>query len=129
MRFSLALAIVIVAASLSGFAQQKNELRVKPAPKDHTAKKSTVAPGGKSGVAGTSAASNLKNLQALEHQTAKTSASRSTVRKTPATAAVKPVKDKQAPPIKEGGVAKGTNLTRQNSNPYKGRLKQKYGRQ
>jgi hypothetical protein len=129
MRFSLAVVVVLVGISVSGLAQQK--IRVKRSPPDRTAKKMT-APMGKSAGVGTSSAANSKDLQALEHQTARSSVPRSTAKKTPGAAAVKPVqvKDKASPPINlgGGGGAKGSGLTRQNSNPYKGRLKQKYGR-
>ena len=80
--------------------------------------------------AGTASASNSKDLQAVERETAKTPASsRSAGKKTGA--ALKPVKDKPNPPINFGGNggAKGPGTVSQGSNPYKGRVKQKHSHQ
>lgn len=124
---SLALAVVIACISVSGMAQEKNAFRVKPSAPDKTARK-TAVPAGKSATVGTSAAANSKDLQTLEHQTARSSAPHAARTKMPKAAAVKPIKDKPTPPIKVGGANNGGTLNHQSSNPYRGRLKQKYGR-
>jgi len=127
MRFSLVVAVLLVGISATGVAQEK--FRVKHTPPDKTAKKTTV-PLGKSSV-GTSTGANSKDLQALEHQTAKSSMPRTAGKKPAGAAAIKPIKDKPNSPINlgSGGGASGGSLGRQSANPYKGRLKQKYGRQ
>lgn len=101
---------------------------MKHTPQEKT-KKSTV-PIGKSAGLGNSASANTKDLQALEHQTAKSSAPRAGGKKASG-ASIKPIKDKPNPPINlgSGGGASGGGLGHTGSNPYKGRLKQKYGRQ
>jgi hypothetical protein len=127
MRFSLAVAIVLAGISVSGLAQQT--FKVKRSAPEKAPRKS--APIGKTA---TPVASNgtSKELQTLERQTAKTSASsRSVGKKTPGTGSgLKPVKDKSNPPINFGGTGggKGGGTGNQGSNPYKGRLKQKHAR-
>lgn len=127
MRFSLAVAIVLAGISVSGLAQET--FKVKRSAPEKAPRKS--APIGKTA---TPVASNgtSKELQALERQTAKTSASsRSVGKKTPGTGSgLKPVKDKSNPPINFGGTGggKGGGTSNQGSNPYKGRLKQKHAR-
>ena len=127
MRFSLAVAIVLAAISVSGLAQET--FKVKRSAPEKAPRKS--APVGK---AASPVASNgtSKELQTLERQTAKTSApSRSLGKKTPGTGSgLKPVKDKSNPPINFGGTGggKGGGTSLQSSNPYKGRLKQKHAR-
>ena len=123
MRFSAAVAVIILVASLSGFAQQdKGTLRVKPSHKERSARK-TAVPSGKAN------SSTTKDLQALEHQTAKSSTPRSSTRKA-STGVYRPVQEKANAPINVGGGGKnGGGGSRQSGNPYKGRLKQKYGRQ
>jgi hypothetical protein len=117
MRFSLAVAVVLVGVSVGGWAQQNNNAyKVKtdrePAPK------STV-PVGKP-TSGVSA--NAKALQNTERQSTKIP--KSGGRKT--APALKPVKDKPNPSINFNGATGGKTAGRaQNSNPYKGRLKQK----
>lgn len=124
MRFSLAVAFALVGISVSGVAQQNNTFKVKPS---HTeqAPRSSV-PIGQTGAATTSASAN--NLKNLEHQTARSSASiRSASQRTPGRApALKPAKTKANPPINFGSGGKGVGTTSQSSNPYKGRLRQKY---
>jgi hypothetical protein len=127
MRFSLAVAIVLAGISVSGLAQET--FKVKRSAPEKAPRKSAPVGKGASPVAsnGTS-----KELQTLERQTAKTSApSRSLGKKTPGTGSgLKPVKDKSNPPINFGGTGggKGGGTSNQNSNPYKGRLKQKNAR-
>lgn len=126
MRFSLAIAVLLVGLSASGMAEQQ-KFKVKRTPPDKTKKATVPAP--RSGV-GSSGGANSKDLQALEHQTAKSSAPRTAGKKSAGAAAIKPIKDKPNPPINlgSGGGASGGGAAR-GGNPYKGRLKQKYGRQ
>jgi hypothetical protein len=133
MRFSLAVAVVLAGISVNGVAQQKNTFKVKPS---HAAAKPAriTAPIGKTaGSPATASAATSKDLQNLEHQTAKASGpSRSAGKRTPrAASAVKPVKDKPSPPINFGGKggSKSPGMTQQGSNPYKGRLRQKHAHQ
>lgn len=126
MRLSLVVAVLLVGLSASGMAQQQ-KFKVKRTPPDKT-KKSTV-PLPKSGT-GASGGANSKDLQALEHQTAKSSAPRATGKKSAGAASIKPVKDKPNPPINlGGGGGASAGGGGRGGNPYKGRLKQKYGRQ
>jgi len=122
MRFSLAVAVVLVGISVSGLAQQNNTFKVKPSAPEKAAKPIS-APIGKT------ANPASKDLQTLERQTAKASApSRSAGKRPSGTAhALKPVKDKPNTPINFGGTGGGKSAgsTKQGSNPYAGRLKQK----
>ncbi len=126
MRFSLAVAVVLAGISVSGLAQQT--FKVKRAP-EKAARKS--APVGKT-ASPVASNSTSKELQTLERQTAKTSASsRTTGKRTPGTGSgLKPVRDKSNPPINFGGsgVGKSAGTGGQSTNPYKGRLKQKHAR-
>jgi hypothetical protein len=124
MRLSLVVAVLLVGLSASGMAQQK--FKVKRTPPDKTKKSAVPSPKPVVGASG----ANSKDLQALEHQTAKSSAPRTAGKKTAGTAAIKPIKDKPNSPINlgGGGGASGGGGGR-GGNPYKGRLKQKYGRQ
>jgi hypothetical protein len=128
MRFSLAVAVVLVGISASGFAQQNNTYKVKRSAPPKAAKKS--APIGTTASPATAAGANSKELQTLERQSAKGSApSRSAKNRTPGTsAALKPIKDKPNPPINFAttGGGKNAGMTNQGANPYKGRLKQKH---
>jgi hypothetical protein len=126
MRFSLAVTIVLAGISVSGMAQET--FRVKRSAPEKAARKS--APVGKT-ASPVASSGTSKELQALERQTAKTSASsRSVGKKTPGTGSgLKPVRDKSNPPINFGGTGgKGGGTSIQGSNPYKGRLKQKHAR-
>jgi hypothetical protein len=131
MRFPLAVTVVVVGISVSGLAQQNGTLKVKRSAPEKTTKHS--APMGKTASAATSTSANARDLQTLEHQTAKTTAPpRAVGKKAPAKAsALKPVKDKPSPPINFGGTggAKGSRTTSQSPNPYKGRLRQKHTHQ
>ncbi len=134
MRFSLAVAVVMVGISLSGLAQQNGNgtFRVKPSPPEKKAKPITL-PTGKTAPAATSSTANAKDLQTIENQTKKTAGpSRAAGPKTPGkSAALKPVKDKPNPPINFSGTSgsKTPGTTNQASNPYKGRLRQKHTHQ
>jgi hypothetical protein len=126
MRFSLAVAVVLAGISVSGLAQQT--FKVKRSAPEKSARKS--APIGKT-ASPVASNSTSKELQTLERQTAKTSASsRSAGKRTPgAGSALKPVKEKSNPPINFGGTGgKSAGTTNQGTNPYKGRLKQKHAR-
>jgi cytoskeletal protein RodZ len=126
MRFSLAVAVVVAGISVSGLAQQT--FKVKRSAPEKAARKS--APVGKT-ASPVASNSSSKELQTLERQTAKTSASsRSTGKRTGTGSALKPVRDKSNPPINFGGSGggKGGGTSNQGSNPYKGRLKQKHAR-
>jgi hypothetical protein len=126
MRFSLAVAVVVAGISVSGLAQQS--FRVKRSAPEKAARKS--APVGKT-ASPVASNSSSKELQNLERQTAKTSASsRSAGKRTGTGSALKPVKNKSNPPINFGGAGGGKSggTGSQSSNPYKGRLKQKHAR-
>lgn len=131
MKLSLAVVVVVIGVCLSSMAQEKDAFRVKRTTPEKAAKR-TPMPVGKAATGGTSSAANAKDLQTLEHQTARSSAPHAAGTKMPKSAGVKPIKDKPNPPIKLGGGGGASNaggLNRQSSNPYKGRLKQKYGHQ
>lgn len=121
MRFSLAVAIVLVGMSLSGWAQQNNTFKVKNTP-TKTPKRASV---GKT-TTGPTSTSASKQLQSVERQSAKsatTARSAGTTRKGPA---LRSARSKPNPPINFGGTGGGQNAgTNRGSNPYKGRLKQK----
>src|SRR3984893_8630199 len=127
MRFSLAVAIVLAGISLSGLAQET--FKVKGSAPEKAPRKS--APVGKTA---SPVASNgtSKELQTLERQTVKTSASsRSVGKKTPGTGSgLKPVKDKSNPPINFGGTGggKGGGKRIHSWTPKKARVKQKNAR-
>jgi hypothetical protein len=124
MRFSLAVAVVLVGVSVSGLAQQNDTFKIKRSAPEKAPKKS--APIGTTASPATASGANSKQLQSLERQNARVSApSRSAKNGTPA--ALKPVKDKPNPPINFGGTGGGKNagMTNQGPNPYKGRLRQK----
>jgi len=135
MRFSLPVLVVLAGISVSGLAQQNNTFKVKhPAPEK--APKASV-PMGKTAGPATASAANAKNLQAIEHQTAKTTAtsgaagkpSGSAVKKT--APALKPVKEKPNPPINFSGTGggKSAGTASPGSNPRKGRVRQKHAHQ
>ena len=124
MRFSLAVTVVLVGISVSGLAQQDNTFKVKHSAPEKASKPS--APVGKT--AGTTAsAANAKNLQALEHQTARTTAPSAGKKTAPA---LKPVKDKPNPPINFGGTGggKSAGTTNPGSKSNRTRVRQKHTR-
>lgn len=131
MRFSLVVAVVLVGISVSGLAQQNNTLNKKAkhsapakAPKKSAPMVTTASPETASGA-------NAKQLQSLERQSVKGSASRSAQKRTPGTSAgFKPVKDRPNAPINFGqtGGGKNAGTLNQGANPYKARLKQKGSR-
>jgi hypothetical protein len=133
MRFSWAIAVVLVGISVSGWAQQNKAFKVKPSGTAKAPKSSVAVSRAKTAGPATGSAANSKDLQTLEHQTAKSSAPpRSAAKRTPGTgSALKPVKDRPNPPINFSGTGggKSAGTTSQGSNPYKGRLKQKHSHQ
>jgi hypothetical protein len=125
-KFSLAVAVAVVGLSLSGLAQQNGTFKVKKSPPE---KAPRSIPMGKTNGAASSSGSSSKDLQNLEHQTAKSSAPpRAAANKTSSASTIKPVKDKPNPPINFGetGGGKRVGMVNQGSNSYKGRLKQKH---
>jgi len=124
MRFSLAVAVVLVGISVSGLAQQNDTFKVKRSAPEKAPKKS--APIGTTASPAAAAGANSKQLESLERQSARGSApSRAAKKGSPS--ALKPVKDKPNPPINFGGAGGGKNagMANQGPNPYKGRLRQK----
>jgi hypothetical protein len=104
MRFSLAVAVVLAAISASGWAQQ-DQFKVKSS--TPVEKKAAPLPVGKTAGSGTADA-NAKNLQALEHETAKTYGRSGSVAKK-AAPPLKPLRSESNPPISfsSSGSAKG----------------------
>jgi hypothetical protein len=128
MRFSLAVAVVLVGISVSGLAQQNNTFKVKRSAPEKAPKKS--APMGTTASRATASGANAKELQSVERQSVKGSASRSAQERTGTSAGLKPIKDRPNPPINFGqtGGGKNAGTVNQGANPYKGRLRQKRSR-
>jgi hypothetical protein len=126
MRFTL-VAIVFLGLSVSALAQQTSSYKVKrSAPQQKAPKSSVTAPVGKSTGPGTATTSNARDLQMIEHQTAKTSGPAHPVKTKAPKAAIKPVQDKPNPPMNfKGTEGKSAGLNNGSANPYRGRLKQK----
>ena len=120
-------AIVFLGLSVSALAQQTSSYKVKrSAPQQKAPKSSVTAPVGKSTGPGTATTSNARDLQMIEHQTAKTSGPSHPVGAKAPKAAIKPVQDKPNPPMNfKGTGTKNVGLNNGSANPYKGRLKQK----
>jgi hypothetical protein len=123
-------AVLLLGISVSGLAQQDNTFKVKHYAPEKAPRTASV-PIGKTAVhTATASDANSKDLQALERQSAKASMlPRSAGKTTPGTAsALKPIKDPHNPPINfhgTGSSRKNAGTTKQDSNPYAGRLKQK----
>lgn len=116
--------MAVLTVGASAFAQQSGTYRVKPTPEDKPKKPASV---GKVGPGtSTASASNAKDLNALEHQTAKSAPAKSGSKKQ---TALKPVKDKPNPPINFNGGGGKSQQTHQVSDPSKGRLRQKHSHQ
>jgi hypothetical protein len=126
LKFSLAIAVVLLGLSVVGSAQQ-TDFRVKKQPPEKAPRK--VVPVGKTPGTATASGENAKDLQNLEHQTAHvTKPTGSATKRTGP--ALKPIKDKPNPPINFTGTnAKSPGMTTQSSNPYRGRLRQKHSHQ
>jgi len=124
----LAIGIVLAGLSVSGMAQQSNEFKVKHSSEDKQ-KKTAALPIPKTAGAGSASSSNSKELQALEHQSAKTGnashAGGNAGKKSGP--ALKPVKDKPNPPINfnSSGAPKGSGGANGHADPNKGRVRQK----
>jgi hypothetical protein len=116
----------VFAMSLGSSAQTTNNtFRVKRSVPEKVPKKTAPI----SSKSATPPAGASKDLQALEHQTAKTTTpSRSASKKAPGTSsALKPVRDKPNPAINFGGQGgKSVGMSNQGANPYRGRLRQKH---
>lgn len=124
MRFSLAVTVILVGISVSVLAQQSDTFKVKHSAPEKASKPS--APMGKTAGPTSASAANAKNLQALEHQTARTTAPSASAGKKTAPA-LKPVKDKPNPPINFGetGGGKSARMTNPGANSHKTRVRQK----
>jgi len=135
MRFSLAVVVVLAGIGVSGLAQQDSTFKVKHSAPEK-APKATV-PVGKTPGPATASAANARNLQAIEHETGKTTATSGTAGKPSGSAgkktvpALKPVTEKPNPPIDFSGTGgkKSAGTASPASNPLKGRLRQKDARQ
>jgi hypothetical protein len=130
MKSSFVAAIVLLGLCVGAFAQSGAYSNSSPYKVKRSTQKppksSVVVPVGKSAGTGSASSTNAKNLQGIEHQTAKTSAQRSGGKNASGSAAIKPVKEKPAPPINFNGTgAKSAGTTNRAANPYRGRLKQK----
>ena len=131
MKSSFVAAIVLLGLCVGAFAQSgaynnSSPYKVKRSTPQKAPKSSVVVPVGKSTGTGSASSTNAKDLQGIEHQTAKTSAQRSGGKKAPGSAAIKPLKEKPAPPINFNGTgAKSAGTTNRAANPYGGRLKRK----
>jgi hypothetical protein len=124
MRFVLAVAVTLVCMGMGAWAQQGSTFKVRSVPE----KEKKAAPIGKTPISATAANANARDLQNAERSSMRGSGIHSGNKKTGP--ALKPVKDKPNPPINFNGLSsggKGSGMTAQGSNPYKGRLKQKGG--
>jgi len=137
MRFSLAVAVMLAAASMSSLAQKNSTYQVKPS-NPQKVKQTGALPAGKMAGAGSASAANARDLQSAEHQpAAKPITSSQTASKSPSqpggkktTTALTPAKDRTTdknPPMNFGAASgtKKSGLTAQGPDPYKGRLRQK----
>jgi hypothetical protein len=137
MRLSLIWALLVAGLSYGALAQNNNnnEYRLSPDGQFHVKKLpsekahktvSTVPLAGSHN--GSASSANAKDLNTLEHQSAKGEGSHTASRKSGS--AFKPVKDKPNTPINFNGSggAKGPGMTNQGPNPYKGRLRQRHVR-
>jgi hypothetical protein len=128
MRYRFMLAAAIVGVGLSGAAQQPAKpLKVKPSSEFKVKDQSNEGKhaGSSAPVVRARGSASPRDLQGIERESAKGSASRSSKR-VPA-ALLKPEKDRPNPKIdfKGSSGVKNAGLTNKGSNPYKGRLKQK----
>ncbi len=124
-RFSWLVAALLMCINVSGWAQQNNTFKVKPSRPEKAPKSIPV---GKTAGSVTASTANAKNLQSVEHQNARMSASsRSAGKKAHA---LTPVKDKPNPPINFTGTGGGKSgrAHGQGADPYRGRLRQKGSR-
>jgi hypothetical protein len=123
MRVLAGAAVMLLGFSVSGVAQNysKGAGSSKSGMKEP---KSTAAMKG----SGANASSSEKNLQNIEHQQVKSAGKSDKTARAPKQVAMKPEKSPNNPPINFGGKSDNIGTTKQPSNPYKGRLKQKGGK-
>jgi hypothetical protein len=121
MRFRLAIAVVLAAMTVSGWAQQNNAFKVRVT---HEKPAKQSPPMTKKAAGNTASGGDAKALQNIERESVKGSAR--SANKKPAT--LKPVKDKPNPPMNFNGTGGAKSAGRGvQSSSYKGRLKQKGG--
>lgn len=135
-RFSLAVAVVLMAVGIAGVAQQNDTFAAKPS-NPQKVKPTRSSPAGKMPGVESASAANARDLQSVEHENPAKSigpsqqgsrTSRAGGKKT--TAGFAPAKDHASdknPPINfgAGGGTKKSGLISQGPDPYKGRLKEK----
>jgi hypothetical protein len=122
MRVLAAVTAVLLALSATGIAQ--NSSKGTNSSKSSTRAPKSTLPVKSGGAASTSG--NAKNLQNIEHETAKTAGKSEKAARAPKPVAMKPEKDRSTP-INFGGKSGDSIGTTKQGNPYKGRLKQKGG--
>ncbi|MGD0215552.1 MAG: hypothetical protein ABSB87_20210 [Terriglobales bacterium] len=121
MRFWVAVTAMLAAMSVSGWAQQNNQFKVRVT---HEKPAKQSPPMTKKAAGNTASGGDAKALQSIERESMKGSA-RSANKKAPA---LKPVKDKPNPPMNFNGTGGAKSAGRGvQSSSYKGRLKQKGG--
>jgi hypothetical protein len=139
MRFSLAVAAMLMAGSMSGLAQKNNSYQAKPSD-PLKVKQSAILPAGKKVGAGSASAANARDLQGVEQQSATPHGASQSAAKSSSQAAGKagekktkagltpakdPTTDKNPPMNFGAGGGKKPALSAQGPDPYKGRLRQK----
>jgi hypothetical protein len=126
MTFSRQVAIVVITLGVGCWAQQSDTFKVK---KSAPEKLPRSLPAGKTATGPTAASTNAKDLQKLEHQTAKASEPPQSSGTKTIASTVKLERDKPNPPINFAGTSgakpTGTGMINQGPNPFAGRLKQK----
>jgi hypothetical protein len=126
MKFSV-VAVILAGLSTGALAQSNTSstYKVKHSTAQKDPKSHVIVPPTKPANTGSTQVSSTKDLQTLEHQTAKASAPpRAGGKKAAGARPIKPVKDKSTPPINFGGTTKRTGNTGHAANPYS-RVKQK----
>jgi hypothetical protein len=124
MRLLAAVAVVLVGLSASGVAQTNSNSKGTNSSKSSTRPPKSTVPM-KAGNGGNTSG-NAKNLQSIEHETAKTAGKSEKSQRAPKPVALKPEKGSNSnAPINFGGKSGGGIGTTKTGNPYKGRLKQK----
>jgi hypothetical protein len=123
MRFWWAVPVALVALTVSGWAD-KDPFKPKHSHPEKVAKPSAPLPRAARTAKGSG--STAKDLNGVERQAVKASSGKKAGRAKGAR--IKPVKDKPVGAINSGSKSGGKKLepTRQGSNPYRGRLRQKH---
>jgi hypothetical protein len=134
MRFSLAAALILTAITGSGLAQQSTTFKVRPSSSEKVKQSPPLPVGKSSGPVTTASATNAKDLQALERQSAikphPSSQAASKTSSQPAgkktVAAFSPSKDKPNPPMNFAAspASKDSGLVHKGADPLQGRLRQ-----